>query len=189
VASVFGDGRNYLEGVGHLGQGGPAVPRAPAADLMLVQAAKALAGLEVLFDGPAAPGDPDQGGQEHRAGCPAAVEGQLTGGAVAAHQQSVLAGLAARMRGAVIQADKRPVVQAVALGAAAGGDALPGPRWDPSEEGVGAVAVPGGDDRVVAGHRQHIADPIKELSRLGGARACGSWCSATAEGHGWHRDL
>jgi NAD(P)-dependent dehydrogenase (short-subunit alcohol dehydrogenase family) len=67
-------------------------------------------------------------------------------------------GLAARMRGAVLQADKRPVVQAVALGAAAGGQALPGPRWDPSEESVDAVAVAGGQDRVVAGHRQHIAD-------------------------------
>jgi hypothetical protein len=34
------------------GQGGPAVPGAPAADLMLVQAAQTLAGLEGLFNPP-----------------------------------------------------------------------------------------------------------------------------------------
>src|SRR4029453_17479251 len=59
------------------------------------------------LDGPAAAGDPDQGGQEHGAGCPATVEGQLTGPAVAADQQPMLASLAARMRGGGVQADER----------------------------------------------------------------------------------
>jgi hypothetical protein len=117
VAGAVGGREHHEEGVGDHSQGGPAVPGAPAADLVLVQAAKALAGLEALFDGPAAPGDPHQGGQEHGAGCPAAVESQLAGGAVASDQQPVLAGLAARMGGAVVQADKRPVVQAVGLDA------------------------------------------------------------------------
>jgi hypothetical protein len=39
------------------------------------------------------------------------------------------------MGGPVGQADKRPVVQPVALGAAAGRHALPGPRRDPPEGG------------------------------------------------------
>jgi len=128
TAGLAGKGGHDQEGVGEDGQGGPAVPGAPAAELVLVQADQALAGLESLFDRPAPPRDPDQSGQEHGAGCPAAVEGQLTGGAVAADQQPGLTSLAANMGSSVVQADKRPVVQAVALGAAAGGHALPGPR-------------------------------------------------------------
>lgn len=45
------------------GQGGPAVPGGPAADLVLVEADKTLGGLEGLFDAPALPGYPHQGGQ------------------------------------------------------------------------------------------------------------------------------
>jgi hypothetical protein len=51
VAGLFGHGRDYQEGVGQHGQGGPAIPGTPAADLMLVQAAQPLAGLERLLDG------------------------------------------------------------------------------------------------------------------------------------------
>ena len=51
VASAFGNGRHDQEGVCEHGKGGPAVPGPPAADLVLVQAAQALAGLEALFDG------------------------------------------------------------------------------------------------------------------------------------------
>ena len=51
VAGVAGQGRDHQEGVGHHGQGHPAVPGAPAADLVVVQSDQALAGLEALFDG------------------------------------------------------------------------------------------------------------------------------------------
>jgi len=61
VMSVLGNGRHHQEGVGHHGQGDPAVPPAPAADLVLVQADQAFGGLEALLDGPAPPGDPNQG--------------------------------------------------------------------------------------------------------------------------------
>src|SRR5919197_392128 len=57
-----------------------------------------------------------------------------------------------------VELDKRPVVVAVALGAPAGRDALPGPRRTPPEQGVGAPGAAGGPDRVVAGHRQHLPD-------------------------------
>jgi hypothetical protein len=50
----------------------------PAADLVLVQADQALAGLEALLDGPMLPGDPDQGGQRTvsstAAVCPSGLE-------------------------------------------------------------------------------------------------------------------
>lgn len=68
VAGRFGTGGNHQEGVGEHRQGGPAIPGAPAADLMLVQADQALAGLEAFLDGPAASSDPDQGGQRDRSG-------------------------------------------------------------------------------------------------------------------------
>ena len=45
-------GRHDQEGVGEHGQGGPAVPGAPAAHLVLVQADQALAGLEALLNLP-----------------------------------------------------------------------------------------------------------------------------------------
>jgi arsenite methyltransferase len=49
------------EGIGQHGQGHPPVPGAPAADLVLVQAAQALAGLERLLHPPAGPGHPASG--------------------------------------------------------------------------------------------------------------------------------
>jgi hypothetical protein len=51
VTGLFSQGRHHEEGVGEHGQGGPAVPGTPAADLMGVQADQALAGLEALLDG------------------------------------------------------------------------------------------------------------------------------------------
>src|SRR5215470_3255618 len=51
----------------------------PAADLMLVQAGEAVAGLEVFLDGPAEPGGLDQGGQRDRVRRVAAVGGQFPG--------------------------------------------------------------------------------------------------------------
>jgi hypothetical protein len=119
-AAAFGHGRHDQEGVGEHGQGDPAVPGAPAAELVLVQAAQAFAGLEALLHRPPGPGDPDQDRQRHRAGHPAAVEGQLPGLAVAADHQPVLAlPLARRRIVVVVEADERPVVVAVALGALA----------------------------------------------------------------------
>src|SRR6266508_3676962 len=52
VAGAFGQGCQHQEGVGEHGKGDPAVPGAPAADLVLVQATQALAGLERLFNAP-----------------------------------------------------------------------------------------------------------------------------------------
>ena len=70
---------------------------------MGVQADQALAGLEALLDGPAAAGDPDQGGQGDRTWRPAMVEGQLAGLEVTAHQQPALPSLTARWRVAVVR--------------------------------------------------------------------------------------
>jgi hypothetical protein len=151
--SVFGHGRDHQEGVGEHGQGDPAIPGAPAADLVLVQANQALAGLEALLDGPAPPGDSHQRGQRYRLGHEAAVEGQLAGSLVAADQQPVLGSLFA-----AVEAQECPVVVAVAFRAPASRDALPGPRWDTPEQGVGALGDAASPDRMVAGNRQHIAD-------------------------------
>src|SRR6266542_1954263 len=115
-------GSDHQEGVGEHGKGDPAVPGAPAADLVLVQATQALAGLERLFDGPAPSGDPDQDGQRGGAGRVAAVIGQLTGLAVAADHEPVPACLLARSGAGVVQAEERPVVVAVAFGALAARD-------------------------------------------------------------------
>jgi len=62
---AFDGGGDGQKRVGEHREGGPAVPGHPAADLVLVQADKAFRGLEALFDAPALPGDPDQGGQRH----------------------------------------------------------------------------------------------------------------------------
>ncbi|MDH6222050.1 hypothetical protein M2283_009397 [Streptomyces pseudovenezuelae] len=57
-----------------------------AADLVLIQAGEALAGLEGLLDLSAGSGDADQGGQRYGPWAETAVEGHLAGGAVAADQ-------------------------------------------------------------------------------------------------------
>jgi hypothetical protein len=104
-------------------------------------------------------GHPDQGGKRHRVGHPAAVEGQLAGLLVAADQQPALRCLVAMSRIAVVQADERPVVVAVAFGALAGRHALPCPRRDAGGQGVDAAAGAADPDQVVAGDRQDVADP------------------------------
>src|ERR1700685_3980721 len=71
-----GDGEDG--GAGH-GQGDPPVPGGPAAQLVLIQAGQALAGLEVLLDRPAKPSDLDQGGQRDPLRGVAVVEGQFPG--------------------------------------------------------------------------------------------------------------
>jgi hypothetical protein len=52
VVGGFGDREHDEEGQREHGQGGPPIPRAPAADLMLIQATQALAGLERLLNPP-----------------------------------------------------------------------------------------------------------------------------------------
>src|SRR5215211_2865372 len=140
VAAALGHGGGHQEGVGDHGEGDPAVPGAPAADLMLVQADQPLAGLEPLLDGPPGSGHPDQGRKRGGLGRVAAVEGQFPGALVAA-DQPMPPGLVAVVV-IVVKADERPVVEPVALGALAARHLLPGPRRDLADQGVSAVAGP-----------------------------------------------
>src|SRR5690606_17822063 len=71
---------------------GPASPGGPAADLVFVQAGQGLGGLEGFLDAPAGARDADQFGQRDRAGCVAAVVGQLAVLGVAADQQPAVPG-------------------------------------------------------------------------------------------------
>jgi len=77
------------------------------------------------LDAPALAGDLDQAGQRYWAGCVAAVVGQLAGGAAAADHEPVPSCLAGGRGTVVVQAEEGPVVQALALGACSGRDALP----------------------------------------------------------------
>ena len=83
---------------------------------------------------------------------------------MAADHAPVLACLPGGGRAVVVQAQERPVVQAVAFGARAARDLLPCPRWDPGEQGVGTVAGAAKADHLVAGHRQHVAHPAGRKS-------------------------
>jgi hypothetical protein len=58
---TFGRCDGSQERVREHGQGGPPVPRRPGTDLVLIQPAQALAGLERFLDRPAPSGDLDQG--------------------------------------------------------------------------------------------------------------------------------
>lgn len=60
---AFVRGGHRQEGVGEHGQGGPAVPGAPASELVLVQSGQAFGGLEGFLDALALSGDGDQGAQ------------------------------------------------------------------------------------------------------------------------------
>ena len=66
----------------------------------------------------------------------------------------------------MVEAEKRPVVVAVAFGAFAGRHLLPRPRWDLPKQSVGAVGGAAEADRVVAGDRKHVAD-LAGLQRPG----------------------
>ncbi len=111
AAGAFEGGGDGEARGGEHGQGDPPVPGGPAADLMFIQAGQALAGLEVLLDRPAEPGDVDQGDQGDRPWAVAAVEGQFPGAPVAANQQPAAA------RAGVADGDPGPVIPAVSLGA------------------------------------------------------------------------
>jgi hypothetical protein len=89
---------------------------------------------------------------------------EKAGALVAADHAPVLACLPGGGRAVVVQAQERPVVQAVAFGARAARDLLPCPRWDPGEQGVGTVAGAAKADHLVAGHRQHVAHPAGRKS-------------------------
>src|SRR6185312_15867007 len=106
------------------GQGGPAVPGGPAADLVLIQPGEILGRLEGFFDAPALPRHADQGAQRDRVWAVAAQVGQLAGAVVAPDQQMMAAGV-----GVVLgaQRDPGPRVEARALAARPGRMLLPGP--------------------------------------------------------------
>jgi site-specific DNA recombinase len=136
------------------------------------------------LNGPAPARDPGQGGQRHRAGGVAAVIGQLAGALVAADHEPVLACLLARRRAVVVQAEERPVVQAVALGALAARHLLPRPRRDLPKQNVGAVGADAEGHLVIAGDRQDITDSS------GLQRSAQPWVGAVdlVAGHPSHRD-
>jgi hypothetical protein len=117
VLGGCGDGKGRG---GEHGEGDPPVPRGPAADLVLIQAGQALSGLEILFDGPAEPGDCDQGGQRDLLQAVAPVEGQFPGVAVAADQQVPVS------RAGVADGDPGPVIPAMSFSAGTCGQPLPG---------------------------------------------------------------
>lgn len=88
-AIKLGRGQDGQERVGEQGQGGPAVPGGPAADLVLVQGGEFLAGGEPVLDLPPGPGYLHQLGQWHQGGGVGAVEGVLPVADPAADQQPV----------------------------------------------------------------------------------------------------
>jgi hypothetical protein len=150
VSSVFGGGCDGQEGAGEHGEGDPPVPGGPAADLVVVQAGEAFAGLEVLLGGPPEPGDFHQRGQGDGLRGVAAVERQFPVARVAADQQP------AASRRAAGDGDPGPVVVTVAFGP--GQQALPGPLGQPGGEHVGAESPPGsGWYPVITRHGQDVA--------------------------------
>lgn len=66
-------------------------PGLPLADLVLIAADLPVGGSEAFFHDPSGSCDPDQLSQAGWFGCPAAVEGQFTGGLVASDKQAVSA--------------------------------------------------------------------------------------------------
>lgn len=106
---------------GH-GEDGPAVPRRPATNLMLVQAGQSLTRWAGLLDRPPAPGHRDEGASTHRSACVAAVEREFTGADRSADQQRMSAGNLG-----VADVDRRPVVPAVPFRTDACTEPVPGP--------------------------------------------------------------
>src|SRR4051794_33010872 len=130
-----GGGRHGQEGVGEHGQDGPAAPRGPGADLVLVHGGEFFAAGEGLLDLPADAGDTDQLGEGDRPRCVGAVERVLAVADPAPDQQPVgagsngAAGVAAGVaagQGGVGDLDQGPVIPAGAFGSGTGGQPLPG---------------------------------------------------------------
>src|SRR6476620_1361863 len=121
--------------MGEHGQGGPAVPGAPAPNLVLVEPGQPLGALEGFLDAPALARDGNQGVQGGWPWTVAAQVGVLTGAVVAADQQIVPAGV-----GVVFgqQADPGPGVVALAVAARSGGVFLPGPAGQLCGESIDA---------------------------------------------------
>jgi site-specific DNA recombinase len=99
----------------------------------------------------------DEVGQAGGGGGVAAVERQLAGVAVAADEQDAVPGVVTR-RGIVrADLDHGPVVVAVALGAVAGPQPLPGPAGQPGRERAGGEAARGGGHAVARGDGDRVA--------------------------------
>ncbi len=96
----------------------------PAANLVLVEADLAFGGLEAFLDRPTDARDVHELGQGGRAWGPAVVEGQLTGGGVAADEETVVATVVGVGVGADV-AEPRPSVETRALGSGSRAAALP----------------------------------------------------------------
>jgi hypothetical protein len=90
---AFDRGSHGQEGVREHGQGGPAVPGGPAADLVLINADQAVSCLERFLDAPALTCHGDQGAQRDGPRGVAAQVGQLAGGVIAADQPMMDAGI------------------------------------------------------------------------------------------------
>ena len=69
---AFGCGGHGQEGVGEHGQGGPAVPGAPTADLVLIKSDQTFGCLKGFLDAPALSGHGHQGAQRDGLGAVAA---------------------------------------------------------------------------------------------------------------------
>jgi hypothetical protein len=151
---VVAGGDDREQGVGDHGEQGPAPPGGQAPDLMLIEPSQALDGLERLLHRPAPAGDADQFPQRHRLRGVAAVERQLTGAAVAAHQQPPALGIGRIGRvgpaGGVEVSDPGPVVVALSLGSRACGESLPGPAGQIDGALVGAQQPGRGRDPPLA---------------------------------------
>jgi hypothetical protein len=110
-------------GQGQGGQGDVPVPARPAADFVVVEPRLPLGELDRVLDGPARPGRPDDLRERGAEGRLDEVVGDLGRAVrVAAGEQGVDPALP--QGGA--QQDKRPVVEAGALGALAAAQSLPG---------------------------------------------------------------
>ena len=122
-AVAFGGGDHGQERHREHAQHGPAVPRRPGPDLVLIQTGLALGGLERLLDGPPLSGHPDQLVERDRPGLVAPVVGQFAGGIVAAPKDPGLSGVGGG------QFQVRPGLHPVSLGTDAGGQPLPTVWW------------------------------------------------------------
>jgi hypothetical protein len=145
------------KGMGEHGQGGPAVPGAPAPHLVLIQSDQSFGGLERFFDAPALTGDGDQGAQRNGSGAVAAQVGMLAGGVVAADQHMMAAGV-----GVVFgqQPIPRPGVQPWPVRAGAGGVFLPGVCRDQRGQRIDADRAGMGGHAPVGRNRHHITQSV-----------------------------
>ena len=153
-SETFTRGDDREQGVGEHDEGGVAVPGGPLADLVLVEADLAFAGLEALLDAPSGAGHPHERGQRDGLGRPAAVEGQFPVGDTSPDQQPVMS---RDFVGGWLDAYPGPVVLAFAFGTLARRAPVPGA----GRQMVGDVSdlgrPVGQRDPVVAGNGKDVA--------------------------------